>query len=119
MNPKFVVVVSAAAIVLVGCGTAAPPAHHSRPKSAVHARTYPGQAADAALCRTYNADMQAGDLYDLGNALQLAQGNVSPKLADDIATVVNSNGSLQQDMQNQLAVTEDCALVVNGVQPHQ
>jgi hypothetical protein len=80
-------------------------------------RTYPGQAADAALCKTYNSDIQSGDMYDIGLALQQAQGTVSPKLGNDIQVVENENGTLQQDMQNQLAVTFDCALVKNGVPP--
>jgi hypothetical protein len=80
-------------------------------------RTYPEQAADTALCNTYNTDIQTGDTYDIGQALQQALGNVSPKLASDIQVLVNTNGTLQQDMQNQIAVSQDCALAETGVQP--
>lgn len=73
--------------------------------------------ADQALCNTFNSDIQSGDTYDIGVALQQAQGTVSPKLASDIQTVVNG-GSLQQDLKNQITVTFHCALVKNGVQPH-
>jgi hypothetical protein len=86
---------------------------------ATSVRTYPDHAADTALCNTYNADIQTGDTYDIGQALQQAEGTVSPKLAYDIQTlVVDSNSaSLQMDLKNQVAVTLDCALVKNGISP--
>jgi hypothetical protein len=80
------------------------------------ARTYPDQAADVALCDTFNADIQTGDTYDIGAALQQAAGTISPKLAGDIQAVVNG-GSLQQDLMSQLHATQDCALAKVGVQP--
>ena len=80
------------------------------------ARTYPDEAADAALRRTYNTDISSGDTYDIGIALQQADGSVSPKLVQDIQAVVNG-ATLQQDMQTQFKVTEDCALVTVGVSP--
>lgn len=110
------------ALALAGCGAAAPAAHPARTTashgaaSAAPARTYPDQAADTALCTTYNADIQTGDTYDIGQALQQAEGTVSTKLATDIQTVVNG-GSLQTDLKNQVAVAFDCALAKNGVPP--
>jgi hypothetical protein len=69
-----------------------------------------------ALCNTYNADIQTGDTYDIGVALQQASGAISPKLAVDIQAVVNG-GSLQQDLMRQIHTTEDCVLAKLGVQP--
>jgi hypothetical protein len=86
--------------------------------SAAHVRTYPEQKADMALCTTYNSDIANGDTFDIGQALQQAQGTVSPKLANDVGVVVNENGTLQQDEQNQVYVAFDCALAKNGVRPH-
>jgi hypothetical protein len=87
--------------------------------SATPARTYPDQAADTALCNTYNTDIQTGDTYDIGQALQRAEGTVSPKLARDIQTLVmnSSSANLQTDLKNQVVITFDCALVKNGVSP--
>jgi hypothetical protein len=87
--------------------TAAPPASAS---------TYPGQAADVALCSTFSTDIQTGDTYDIGVALQQAAGSISPKLAKDVQAVV-SGGSLQQDLTRQIHTMEDCALAKAGVQP--
>ena len=79
-------------------------------------KTYPDQAADAALCKTYSADISSGDTYDIQMALQQAASPVSPKLARDIQAVVNGT-TLQQDMQAQVKVAGDCALVKVGVSP--
>ena len=114
------------AVALAACGRTAP-GHTSESPTSDHSaspaasaspvRTYPEQAADTALCNTYNTDIQTGDNYDIGQALQQALGTVSPKLASDIQVLVNTNGTLQQDMQNQIAVSQDCALAEAGVQP--
>jgi hypothetical protein len=121
---RAIVIAAILALGLAACGTAAAgssshstaPGHHASP--AAHVRTYPEQAADKALCSTYNSDIANGDTYDLGQALQQAQGTVSPKLADDIAVVVNESGTVQQDLINQVHVAEDCAVASVGVPPH-
>lgn len=79
-------------------------------------KTYPDQAADAALCKTYNADISSSDTYDIQMALQQADGSASPKLARDIQAVVNGT-TLQQDTQAQVKAAMDCALVKMGVSP--
>jgi len=113
---------------LAACGGTTP-GRTGEPRSSVHSassaasaspvtvRRYPEQAADAGLCNTFNTDIQTGDTYDIGQALQQAQGTISPKLASDIQVLVNKNGTLQQDMQNQMSVIADRVLVKNGVQP--
>ena len=80
------------------------------------AKTYPDQAADTALCKTYTTDISNGDTYDIQVALEQVAGSVSPKLARDIQAVGNGT-TLQQDMQNQLKAAMDCALVQAGVSP--
>ena len=84
--------------------------------SSAGARAYPGRAADAALCKTFNADISSGDTYDLDQALLAAAGTVSPKLAGDVQAVVNGT-TLNQDLKAQVKVTMDCALVQAGVPP--
>jgi hypothetical protein len=111
---------------LAACGGTTP-GHTGEPPTSGHSassaapassvRTYPEQAADTALCNTFNTDIKTGDTYDIGQAFQQAQGTVSPKLASDIQVLVNKSGTLQQDMKNQLSVMFDCALVKNGVRP--
>lgn len=102
---------------LSGCGgTSTAATHSSPPGAATAARTYPDEKADAALCKTYSADISSGDTYDIGTALQQAGGSVSPKLAQDIQAVVDG-GTVQQDLQHQVKVAEDCALVNVGVSP--
>jgi hypothetical protein len=78
--------------------------------------TYANQAADAALCKTYNADITNGDTYDIQTALQQAAGSVSPKLARDIQAVVNGT-TMQQDLNAQIKVAMDCALAQAGKSP--
>jgi hypothetical protein len=78
--------------------------------------TYPNQAADAALCKTFNTDITSGDTYDIQTALQQAAGLVSPKLARDIQAVVNGT-TFQQDLHAQVKVAIDCGLVQAGVSP--
>lgn len=118
----LIVAVATVTVGLAGCGGGGPATaavHSATPHAApAHTvvRTYPDEAADAALCKTYNADISNGDTYDIGTALQQAGGSVSPKLAQDIQAVVNG-GTLQQDMQTQLKVAVDCALVKVGVSP--
>lgn len=80
------------------------------------AKTYPDQAADTALCKTYTTDISNGDTCDIQVALEQAAGSVSPKLARDIQATGNGT-TLQQDMQNQLNAAMDCALVQAGVSP--
>jgi hypothetical protein len=76
----------------------------------------PNQVADAALCKTFNADISSGDTYGIQAALQQAAGSVSPKLARDIQAVVNGT-TLKQDMRAQIKVAMDCGLVQGGVSP--
>ena len=91
---------------------ASPPAS-SPGKSAA----YPDQAADKALCSTFNTDMTAGDTTDIQTALDQAGGSVSPGLAKDVQVVVNNPGSVSQDEKNQLNVAMDCGLVDAGKAP--
>lgn len=77
---------------------------------------YPGRAADAALCRTFNTDIGSGDTYDIEQALLTAAGTASPKLASDMQAAVNGT-TLNQDIKAQVKVTMDCALVQAGVPP--
>jgi len=122
---RITVSVAAAAAIgagLAACGSGPATAARSSPAAprtaaaAAASRTYPDHVADAALCRTYSADVSSGDTYDIGTALQQAEGSVSPKLAQDIQAVVNG-GTLQHDMQAQVKVAIDCALVKVGVSP--
>lgn len=124
---RHVFITSAAVLVsllvsagLSGCGgTSTTATHSSAPRAtsdATAVRTYPDERADAALCKTYNADISSGDTYDAGTALEQAGGSVSPKLAQDIQAVVNG-GTVQQDLRAQVKVAMDCALVNVGVSP--
>lgn len=114
----------AAALGLAACGSAsdatASPTVAPGSQTAVaprpSTRTYPGQAADVALCNTFNTHIQTGDAYDIGVALQQAAGTISPKLATDVQAVMNG-GSLHQDLIRQIHVIGDCALAKVGVQP--
>jgi PBP1b-binding outer membrane lipoprotein LpoB len=128
MTMTRILPVAFAVLALAACGgTAAGHANDSHTARhtasaaapATSVRTYPDHAADTALCNTYNADIQTGDTYDIGQALEQAEGTVSPKLARDIQALVvdSSSASLQTDLKNQVEVTFDCALVKNGISP--
>ena len=80
---RHVFITSAAVLVsllvsagLSGCGgTSTTATHSSAPRAtsdATAVRTYPDERADAALCKTYNADISSGDTYDAGTALGAA-----------------------------------------------
>ncbi len=97
------------------------PAASARPSASAPAApksaTYPDQAADKALCATFNADMKTGDTASVQAALDQAGGSVSPGLAKDIQAVTSENGTVQQDEATQLNVVMDCALVDAGKAP--
>ena len=85
--------------------------------AAPSATSYPDQAADQALCNTYQSDIAEGDWQDLAQAVQQAEGSVTPALASDVMNVANGQGSVQQDTQHMVYVSMDCALVQAGKQP--
>ncbi|MGH3226328.1 MAG: hypothetical protein ACRDPY_47915, partial [Streptosporangiaceae bacterium] len=99
--------------------TASPPAPRrtATAAAAAQASTYPDHTADAALCKTYNADIASDDTLDIQTAVQDAAGSVSLKLAKDIEAVVNADGTVQQDEMTLIKVAEDCALVSVGKSP--
>ncbi len=68
------------------------------------------RSAAGALCKTYNADIQSGDTYDISQALQQAFGTLSPELERDMQAVVTGT-TLNQDLNAQVEVTFDRALV--------
>ena len=103
------------AVTIHGTGTAAAPAK-SQSASPGKSTGYPDQAADEALCGTYNTDIKNGDAASIEAALQQAGGSVSPGLATDMQAVVNGS-SLSQDLENQVNVAMDCALVAVGKSP--
>jgi Protein of unknown function (DUF2510) len=107
---------AAAASAPASASASAPASASASAAASPEPTTYPGQAADAALCKAYDMQMASGDTFEVQIALQQAAGSVSAKLAEDIQAVVNGR-TLQQDMQRQLQVAMDCALVQAGVSP--
>jgi hypothetical protein len=86
-------------------GTPSPPAASSG---------YPQEAADKALCTTYQSLSQNGDFADIPVAVASADGSVTQNLAD----VMSRQGTtLQQDEQNDVLVAANCALVSVGKSP--
>ena len=129
MNSKTVILAAAVgAAVLPAAACASSPAprparavSHSASASPAPAAPsvsgYPQQAADQALCNTYQTDIASGDLLDLGQAVQQAEGSVTPSLANDMLIVVNNPGTVSQDEKNMIYVGMDCALVHVGKPP--
>lgn len=115
---KLPVLLLAGVVLTAGCGTAQPVHSRIQPltRRSSSSSGYPGERADEALCKTYNADIQSGDTYDISQALQEALGTVSPKLAQDLQAVVNGT-TMSQDLKAQVHVTLDCALVKEGIPP--
>jgi hypothetical protein len=93
-----------------------PPPTATAPAKPKPAAGYPAEAADKALCTTYNADIKSGDTASIQAALDQADGSVSPGLAKDVQAIVDGS-SLSQDMTNQIHVAMDCALVSVGKAP--
>ena len=58
-----------------------PPPTATAPAKPKPAAGYPAEAADKALCTTYNADIKSGDTASIQAALDQADGSVSPGLA--------------------------------------
>ena len=113
----------AAGIIMISAlgghsASAAPAAHPSAsaPAAAPKSATYADQAADKALCGTYNTDIKTGDTASIEAALQQAGGSVSPGLAKDMQVVV-TGGSVSQDVKNQVNVAMDCGLADAGTAP--
>ncbi|MGH3260207.1 MAG: hypothetical protein ACRDOU_33215 [Streptosporangiaceae bacterium] len=100
--PGSIAAAAIAAVALCACGSSGP---------------YPDHAADAALCKTYNADLANYDTPGIQAAVQQAAGSVTGKLAKDINAVVNAGGTEQQDALTLVHVAEDCALVSVGKAP--
>jgi hypothetical protein len=78
---------------------------------------YPQQAADEALCSTYNSDSTPGDLQAIAQAVAQAGSSVTPVLAHDMLTVVNNPGTVAQDEHNMVYVALDCGMVSAGEPP--
>jgi hypothetical protein len=72
--------------------------------------------ADEALCQIYNANIGNGGESEISQALETASPLVSSKLQQDISQSL-AGTTLKQDLQAQIQVTIDCALVKNGVAP--
>jgi hypothetical protein len=114
------VALAGAVLTLAACSSAHPslkPAHHSTPATATptpSATGYPEEAADKALCATYQSLSKNGDFAGIPVAVASADGSVTKNLAD----VMSRQGTtLQQDMQNDVLVAENCALVSVGTPP--
>jgi hypothetical protein len=76
----------------------------------------PALTADRAMCKTFNANIGNGGESQIAQALVAAGTSVTPKLSQDITKAITS-ASLHADLQAQVKVTLDCALVQNGVTP--
>jgi hypothetical protein len=101
----------------VAAGSAKPAPAASRPSASAPAAApksaaYPAQAADKALCATFNAD----DTASIQAALDRAGGSVSPGLAKDVQAALDGS-SYSQDVTAQIHVHMDCALVSAGKAP--
>ncbi len=88
------------------------PAAPSAPAKPKPAAAYPAEAADKALCATFNA----GDTASIQAALDQAGGSVSPGLAKDVQAALDGS-SYSQDVTAQIHVHMDCALVSVGKAP--
>jgi hypothetical protein len=117
---RIQVALAGALLTLVACSSAHPslkPAHHSTLATATPipgATGYPNEAADKALCATYQSLSQSGDFADIPVAVASADGSVTQNLAD----VMSRQGTtLQQDEQNDVLVAINCALVNVGKPP--
>jgi hypothetical protein len=88
-------------------GTPSPPAASSG---------YPQEAADKALCTTYQTLIQSGDSEGIRAAVAKAGSTVTTSLATDMLRAANGT-SFQQDEQNQVYVAMDCGIVAAGRQP--
>jgi hypothetical protein len=95
----------------------APAPASSAPAAAPKSAAYPDQAADKALCATFNTDIKNGDTPSIQAALQQAGGSVSPGLAKDVQAVVDETGTVSQDTITQVHVAMDCGLVDAGKAP--
>jgi hypothetical protein len=76
----------------------------------------PALTADRAMCKTFNANTGNGGESQISQALLAAGTSVTLKLARDITKAITST-SLHADLQAQVKVALDCALVQNGVTP--
>lgn len=111
-----------AALALAGCAstssiTSAAPAHSTAAAPSASSSVYPQEAADQALCTTYQTLIQSGDTEGIQAAVAEAGSTVTPSLAADMLRVANTNGTLQQDEQSQVYVAMDCGIVAAGRQP--
>jgi hypothetical protein len=101
----------------VAAGSAKPAPAASRPSASAPAAApksaaYPAQAANKALCATFNA----GDTASIQAALDQAGGSVSLGLAKDVQAALDGS-SYSQDVTAQIHVHMDCALVSVGKAP--
>jgi hypothetical protein len=111
-----------AALALAGCAststssssTSAAPAHSTAAAPSASSSGYPQEAADKALCTTYQSLSQNGDLAGIPVAVASADGSVTQNLTDVMSRQATT---LQQDEQNDVLVAENCALVSVGKPP--
>jgi hypothetical protein len=93
------------------------PATPTAPTPSASSSGYPQEAADQALCTTYQTLIPSGDIEGIQAAVAEAGDTVTPSLAADMLRVANTNGTIQQDEQNQVYVAMDCGIVSAGRQP--
>lgn len=74
-------------------------------------------AADAAICRIWNANIGDGGESVISQALLRYGTSISYKLRHNIAEALTA-GSLKADMRYQIKVTLDCAEVKDGAVPN-
>jgi hypothetical protein len=117
---RIQVALAGAVLTLAACSSAHPslkPAHHPTPATATptpSATGYPKEAADKALCATYQSLSQNGDFAGIPVAVASADGSVT----ENLANVLSRQGpTLQQDEKNDVLVAENCALVSVGKPP--
>jgi hypothetical protein len=89
---------------------------HPSPTASTAPASSPALTADKAICKSFNANIGNGGESQIAQALVAAGTSVTPKLARDIIKAITST-SLHADLQAQVKVTLDCALVQNGVTP--
>lgn len=100
--------------------TSTPPSSHpalSSTASASSSSGYPKEAADTALCATYQALTQGGDFPGVRDAVAGAGSTVTRVLATDMLRVADETGTIQQDEMTLIRVDEDCAIAQAGSPP--
>lgn len=106
------------AMTVTGCG--GPPARAARHLAALPAAHVssdsPALAADAAICKTFAANIGDGGTAVITHALLTARTSISYPLRHDIAKALTATG-LKADENDQAMVMLRCAEVQAGVTP--